>query len=527
MKKVKKILLAFIAMLGMMGNIIFVDAASLSISGTASTTSTVVGNTVTVTFKWSSSNPLGAVVYSMSYDPELLSLTAGNQSNALSYTGSQKSDSVKFTFKAKKKGNATVSFKINEALDFDGNSLSTSSTSKTITIKSQADVEASYSKNNNLSSLTISSGELSPEFNKNTTEYSVTVENEINKITISGNKDDSKSYVDGLKEYDLEEGNNRIEVKVTAQNGSAKTYVINVTRKELAPINVKTEDGKDLAVVRKKELLKSPNDNYEESTLKIGEEEVPCFYNKSTNTYLVGLKDSEGIIALYIYKDEKYSPYKEYLFRSIIITAATPDTIPTGYVEKTIKIGDNEVVAYKDEENDNNYYLISGVNIQTGEEHLYQYDEKENTIQIFNKDLLTKIDGLNDKNTNYLYVIIGLGSLLIITYIIILFSSIKNNKKKIKTLDDKIEEEKSKKEKKKKRKKDFDFGDDNVSILDVEPIKEEEKLITEEKVEEKIEEKLENTQSLQSKRRKKRKDYKEIEKNNEKDDTIEEDISNN
>lgn len=530
MKYIKRILLSLIAVISLLVNYIPVNAASLSLSASASTSSTVVGNTFTITFKFSSSNPLGAVVYSMSYDSDYLSLTNGTQSNALSYTGSQKSDSVKFTFKAKAKGNTTVTFKINEALDFDGNQLSAGSTSKQITIKTQADVEASYSKNNNLSSLSISNGELSPAFNKNTTEYTATVENDVEKITVSGSKEDSKSFIDGLKEYDLEEGNNRIEVKVTAQSGTAKTYIINVTRKELAPIAVKTEDGKDLTVVRKKELLKSPNDSFEETTIKIGEEEVPGFYNKSTDTYLVGLKDEEGTITLYAYKDDKYSLYRELSFKSIIITAASLSEIPEGFKEEKIKIGEDEILAYKDPESENDYYLINGVNIHTGEEHLYQYDKNENTIQIFNNDLLTKIDVLNDKNNSYLYVIIGLGSLLIITYIVILISSIKNNKKKIKKLDEKIEDAKEQiieieKPKKKKRRNDFDFGEDEVSILDVEPIKEDKKIEEEVKEEENTEINLENTTSLQGKRRKRRKDLQEIEKNIEKDDTIEEDIS--
>ena len=548
MKKIKILLLTLVALVSMFSKTLLADAASLSVSGSASTSSTVVGNSFTVTFKFSSGNPLGAVVYSMSYDSSLLTLTSGTQSNALSYTGSQKSDSVSFTFKAKAKGSATVTFKVNEALDFDGNALSAGSASKTITIKTQADVEASYSKNNNLSSLELSAGTLDPTFDKNKTEYNVTVENEVDKVTISGNKEDSKSSVEGFKEYPLEEGNNRIEIKVTAQNGSAKTYVINITRKELAPINVKTEEGLDLAVVRKKDLIQSPNGNYEETTIKIGEEEVPGFYNKSTDTYLVGLKNEEGEIKLYIYKDEKYTLYKEFTFDSIIITAAKGN-VPEGYKEETIKINDEDVTVYKDIEGKEDYYLLNGVNIATGEEHLYQYDVKEKTIQIFNSDLLTKIDLLNEKNNNYLYVIIGLGSLLIITYIVILISNIRGNKKKIKSLDKKIEEAKEEKKehkddqedkkkeeepveeveetkeevkedikeepkeeikedipekkKKKRRRNEFDFGDDDVSILDVEPIKEEpvvEDTIEEEKKERTavFENPIEQTQDIEA-----------------------------
>ena len=531
MKRIKRLISIFLLLFTLFVGFIKVNAATLSVSATASTTSTVVGNTITITIKFSSANQLGVIHYSMNYDSNYLSLTGGEQSNALVYKGSQKSDSVKFTFKAKKKGDTTVTFKINEALDFDGNALSASSVSKTINIKTQAEIEASYSKNNNLSSLSVNSGTLSPAFNKNTTEYSVTVENDVTKIAVSGSKEDSKSYVDGLKEYELEEGNNRIEVKVTAQNGTAKTYVINVTRKELSPINVKTEEGLDLTVVRKRELLNSPNNNYEETKITIDENDVPAFYNKVTDTYLVGLKNADGIISLYKYKDKKYTLYKELLFNSIIITDTPLKDIPSGYQKETIKIGDNEVVAYKDKEND--YYLINGINIHTGEENLYQYDIKEGTIQRINKTLLTKLDDYSKKNNNYLYVIIGLGSLLIITYIVLLISSLRKDKKKNKTT---IEINNEPKEKKKK-KKDFDFGENNKSILDVETIEEikniendnqeeSEKAPTlqekedEKDIEEANDESLDNTSTLQVKKRKRRKDSKEIEKNNKKDDTI-------
>lgn len=513
MKRIKRILIILLMAITYFTGNTPVDAATLSVSGSASATSTVVGNTVSITFKFSSGNPLGAVVYAMSYDSNYLTLTSGTQSNALSYTGTQKSDSIKFVFKAKKKGETTVKFKINEALDFDGNPLSASTVSKTITIKTQADIEASYSKNNNLSSLKVSAGELSPAFNKNTLEYSVTVENAVNKIAISGSKEDSKSYVDGLKEYNLEEGNNRIEIKVTAQNGTAKTYVINVTRKELDPINVKTEDGLDLKVVRKRELLKAPNDNYEEANVLIGENEVPALFNKNTNSFLVGLKNDEGMVTLYTYKDNKYYLYKELLFNSIIISPTSAKDIPKGYIKEIIKINELEVEGYKNP-NNNDYYLIKGINIHTGKENLYQYDKNEGTIQIYNSKQQDELNELNEKNTNYLYIIIGLGSLLIINYIAILISNIRRSKKKKKDKVQKIKEEKTKKT------KDFDFGEDTLSILDVDTIEEfKDQKVEEEKNDEKIEE-TENTSTLQENKRKRKKDYKEIEKNNKKDDTI-------
>lgn len=470
MKKTKYLLLSLITFITFFSTALLANAANLNLTESLSTSSTVVGNTVTVTVKMSSTVPLGYINYSMSYDTSKLTLTSGTQNNVLySFTGSEKSTTVTFKFKAKASGSATVSLKINEALDFDGNNLSGSkSVSKTINIKTQAEVEASYSKNNNLSKLTISEGTLDPVFNKNTLNYSVEVPNEVTKITISGSKEDSKSYVDGFKTYDLEEGLNKIAVKVTAQNGSSKTYTINVTRKELAPITVEV-DGKSLNVVRKKDLIEAPNSNYQETTIEINNEEVPAFINEATNTTLVGLKDGEGNISLYIYNDGNYQEYKEFIFDSIIITEANGNNIPEGYEKTSIKIGDKEITAYKEKDGNNDYYLLNGTNITTGKENLYQYDSKEKTIQIFNNSMLTKINELEAKESDYIYVIFALGGALIITYLVILISNIRKirkakkrkNEEKIEKVDkeieqkiekdDKMKEDISKSQKKKKK----------------------------------------------------------------------------
>jgi len=506
----KGILLNILALFGLLLFQISVNAATLSVTGSASTTSTVVGNTFTVTFKYSSSNPLGAVIYAMSYDSDKLTLISGTQSNALSYTGSDKSDTIKYTFKAKSSGTANISFKINEALDFDGNTLQASTVTKTITIKSQKEVEESYSKVNNLSSLTINNGTLTPQFNKNTTTYTADVENDITSIIVDGKKEDSKSSVSGFKEYTLDEGLNVIEIKVTAQNGSSKTYTINVTRKELSSIIVNV-NNKDFTVVRKKELLKEPNDNFEETTVKIQDEEIPAFYNKATNTYLVGLKDSDGKIELYKYENDNYTIYKEVVFNSLIITLTDLKNIPEGFTEEKIKINDEEISAYINEEEE---IIVSGINIKSGKENLYKYDKDENTLQIYNSNLLTKINDLSDDKTNYLYVILLLGSILIITYVVILFNTIKKEREK--------------------RKKRNNNTTNNITNNEVHPIKNEEQKdnIIEDENDENNDnlfyttELIELDGILHENDEKNNEDLEEIEIINKKSDKIKEDVSN-
>ena len=88
--------------------------------------------------------------------------------------------------------------------------------------------EDNRSRNNYLKELSISSGEF--KFNKKTTEYALTVKNEVESINVSGSTEDNKSKVTGFGNYKLKEGVNTINIKVTAENGSSKNYVLKVTR---------------------------------------------------------------------------------------------------------------------------------------------------------------------------------------------------------------------------------------------------------------------------------------------------------
>ena len=89
---------------------------------------------------------------------------------------------------------------------------------------------APKSNNNNLNSLTVSKGSLSPEFNSNTTTYQVEVGNDVTSIDINATLADSKARVDGIGTKSLNVGSNTIDVIVTAEDGTPKTYKIIVVR---------------------------------------------------------------------------------------------------------------------------------------------------------------------------------------------------------------------------------------------------------------------------------------------------------
>lgn len=96
------------------------------------------------------------------------------------------------------------------------------------------------SNNNNLSNIEISDATI--EFNKDVLQYSIDVENEIEKITINAVAEDDKSIITGTGNYDLKVGENEIKLVVTAEDETTKEYIIKITRKEKNTINVQSKD---------------------------------------------------------------------------------------------------------------------------------------------------------------------------------------------------------------------------------------------------------------------------------------------
>lgn len=421
-------------------------AASAKISVSANKKSVNVGSSVSITYRISSSTAIGAWNYQIT-TPSNFSFQSCNNGLLTHQVGqvvnnSTKATSVTCTFKAKSTGKGTFSVKNYQVEDFNVNTMSTTVGSTTVSVtkpttssnnnNNQQNDNKNYSSNNNLKSLIVEGYQLNPTFNKNTTKYSVELPADVTKINVKATKEDNKSSISGTGEIKVEEGSNKIDVRVTAENGTVKTYTINATVKEKDPIKV-TVNNNELTLVRKKENIKAPNTTYTETTLSINNEEIPALYSDVTKYTLVGLKDKEGNINLYIYneKDKSYTLYKELTFKSVTLYIIDDYTkIPEGYDKSTITINSNEVIAYKFKENPS-FYLIYGMNIETGNKDLYQYDSEEGTLQRF----IAKEDKKATNDKVYLYTIIALGGLLGLTYIIILIMLIKktiSKKEKIK-----------------------------------------------------------------------------------------------
>ena len=99
----------------------------------------------------------------------------------------------------------------------------------TININRSDDREA----NNDLSDLKIDNGTIN--FDKLTTTYNVEVKNRVDKLLVTATPESEKATVTGAGEKDLIVGDNKIEIKVTAENGNVKTYTLIVKRLEPTP----------------------------------------------------------------------------------------------------------------------------------------------------------------------------------------------------------------------------------------------------------------------------------------------------
>lgn len=488
MGKKKNILSIFILLIGIFTlSITKVDAATGTVTISSNKSQVVVGNTVTYTVKVSSSQPLGVFQYHISYDSSMLSLTSGESSGAPVFTGSEKSKTYTFKFKAKKAGTATVKFNVSGGYTFNQETLSLASKSKSVKIITQEQLEASYSKNNNLSKLGVEGYDLSPSFSSSVTSYTVNLPANTESIKVTGTKADSSASVEGLGTKSVEDGSNTIKIVVTAENGSTKTYTINAIVEELDPITVTVED-KEYTVVRKAKLLETPSSDFVASTTKLNDFDVPTLFNEKANIVLVGLKDSEGNITLFIYENNTYTKYNQYTFDKVtlhILDKEIKDYVKT----EDIELVDTNIVAIPKTDNDkittyilkdDKYNYFYAINLENGKENIYRFDKEENTVQRHEFVEEKPIVVTEEDKATYQYIIIGLLAFIFLTYFIILINLLfKGNKKKPK---------------------------DNKKELEVVQIKEEELSVEEQEIHEEIE--RIGTQELQLRDLQKNKDAK-------------------
>jgi len=246
----KKTMVIILSIMMIMNFTVIAEASDFS-TGLSGGSSIDKGATFNVDITVNSSKELYGVEGKLNFDSSKLELVSSEGKNGFALTVGT---SVVADTSNPKKGSFTVGtlrFKAKSGLS-EGNStkisiggiqgsdgvstLSGSGASRTVSVKVPPKAPAPKpaptpkSSNSNLASLSVSPGSIS--FNKNTTSYSMTVENSVDNLTVQASAEDSKARVSGTGNKNLSVYGNRINITVTAENGSEKTYTINVTRKD-------------------------------------------------------------------------------------------------------------------------------------------------------------------------------------------------------------------------------------------------------------------------------------------------------
>ena len=437
MKKIKYILLSILTFIGLST---YVYASGVSISGTSTVTK---GNSVKVTASVSSDSPLvsieGTFTCKGAGTSEGLDMVFDDSSNSV------KNKSYSITVRPSSSGTITCSTTGVRITNMSADSWqSLSDKSMTITVKEPVVVPPkTYSGNNYLKSLEVDGYVISPEFDKETSDYSLEVPNEVEKVTINATKEDNTASIGGIGEQEVVEGTNKFEIKVEAENGNVRTYNLTIIVKELDPITV-TVNGKTYNIIRKEGVLEVPT-NYEKTSVKIGEEEVLCYKNKKTGDILIGLSNDKGESKYFVYdeKTSKYSEYNNMLINgtSLKLISMPKEELPNGYSKVTFEYDNNKVEGYQyiqkgvtyaadSKVKGSSFYLLYAVNEETGKKGVYVYDKEENTIQRYNPDLVLAYQEKLDKTSLYLYISLGVVGVLLITISTMLIKKGKDKKRR-------------------------------------------------------------------------------------------------
>lgn len=245
--KLRKITTLILALVLLVSTNIY--AASLT-----GNSSVKVGDTFTLTFNFGTN--VGAYdSLNVSYDTSMFEYVSGDalsESVWWDQTIESKGISTKtYTFKALKEGSSRITvisngtISANESMD----SLGTVTAEKMVNAyvekddtTTQAPVvtppantntntqSPTLNSNNYLKYLQINEEGLTPNFTRNVTEYSLAVGENVNSLQILARAEDANANVQITGHESIKEGENKVQIKVTAQNGYYRIYTITVTK---------------------------------------------------------------------------------------------------------------------------------------------------------------------------------------------------------------------------------------------------------------------------------------------------------
>lgn len=345
------------------------------------------------------------------------------------------SGSVSFTIKSSATTNNNNSNNNNQT----NNNTTNNNNNSNNTTTTEQPKEEEKSKINTLSSLSVNQGTLSPKFSENTTSYNVDVAADVDTLTISAKAKDAKAKVSGTGKKSLEVGKNSFVIKCTAENGSVKSYTLNVNVDE-KPLIYTEYNGKKLGVVRNLKDVAIPQ-SFEETTTKIEDQEVTAYHSNLMEKTIVYLSDENNEKNFYLLEDGKvtsiFMPIT-ILGRNVYQIDLKGDEIENENMTFTeLSIDNNKLMgwAYNDPKY-SQYSLIMVMNEQ-GKIVTYQYEKTEDSLQLYlmpeeqEEEKITSTDEIMLRN-----IFIALSAVLGITCVGLIVYIYKFKKKSISVIKD-------------------------------------------------------------------------------------------
>lgn len=375
-----------------------------------------VGSNVTISVRVSGQVAIGTV--KVTFDPEYLQYVSGdlgygscNGNVIVMDKENMGSGNLSFsmTFKALKVGKTTIDNYENSIVDSNGDFLDVTPGWSTVTINAPY----TASGNNNLSSLSISPGTLSPGFSAGTTSYSASVSNATTSVAVSATAADGKARVAVWGNTGLSVGNNTITVQVTAENGSKKTYTITVNRAAgstggntggNAPAPDDTPSPSPTATPEPQVTVTLPDDTqlpvsnqlpegvsvpagFEQSQLEVDGQTLPTAVHQDGGLVAVYLAGDEGHPAGFYFYNEKtrevqaMTPVAMSTGKLTLVDLPQELVVPQGYTSTLMELGGQQhTVLVPDDTEEPNHYIVYAMD-QEGKLGLYLYDVEQESFQ--------------------------------------------------------------------------------------------------------------------------------------------------
>ncbi len=262
-------------------------------------------------------------------------------------------------------------------------------------------VQAVVSSDATLSSLSIGSLELKPEFDPGIFEYEAVVSKNVTDVAVNATAYNINSTVTVDGQSNLHPGNNPVTVTVKAEDGeSVNVYMINIFQSDVLSVQglfLKDKDGENYFFEPLPETIVIPTDFYQ-TTVLLGGKEVPCFKRDDVKSVLVYVAKEGGQAGLYAYNQDTnilrlYEPGKMLLRTSLILTVEeVPGSvmIPEGFTPASIPFGTTEISGYvskdkttciaylKTEDGSAQFYVIDSQN-----RDFYPYKSTATTQNLF------------------------------------------------------------------------------------------------------------------------------------------------